>query len=178
MRSSAAAALAVAMVAAAAVVAVVVGTRTASALPCDSRLSLSSAGSAQLAVFRPKVDEISLLTVNTTSNFDPANAGGYMVAFAGRKYAARSLPCLSLTAHTQSRVPKGHASKPVLETDGCSSCSGQSSFHRLTACVLRHRQARRRPQLMVRGVEPPPVLLYGLYSNLRDSLTGQFNKFF
>lgn len=39
--------------------------------PCDSRLSLSSSGSPQLAVFRPKVDEISLLTVNTTSNFDP-----------------------------------------------------------------------------------------------------------
>ncbi|THU46872.1 hypothetical protein C4D60_Mb09t09510 [Musa balbisiana] len=35
--------------------------------PCDSRLSLSSRG-AQLAVFRPKVDEISLLTVNTATN--------------------------------------------------------------------------------------------------------------
>lgn len=37
--------------------------------PCDRRLSLSSAGS-QVAVFRPKVDEISLLTINT-SNFFP-----------------------------------------------------------------------------------------------------------
>lgn len=35
--------------------------------PCDSRLSLSSNG-AQLAVFRPKVDEISLLTINTSNN--------------------------------------------------------------------------------------------------------------
>lgn len=35
--------------------------------PCDSRLSLSSNG-AQLAVFRPKVDEISLLTVNISTN--------------------------------------------------------------------------------------------------------------
>nr|GMD92022.1 uncharacterized LOC102588286 precursor [Ipomoea batatas] len=34
--------------------------------PCDRRLSLNNA---QLAVFRPKVDEISLLTVNTSSFF-------------------------------------------------------------------------------------------------------------
>ncbi|KAL6637218.1 hypothetical protein ACP70R_024790 [Stipagrostis hirtigluma subsp. patula] len=58
--------------------------------PCDRRLNLAS--SAQLAVFRPKVDEISLLTINTTTGFNPASAGGFMVAFAGRKYAARSVP--------------------------------------------------------------------------------------
>ena len=34
--------------------------------PCDPRLSLPG-GSAQLAVFRPKVDEISLLTNNSTT---------------------------------------------------------------------------------------------------------------
>ncbi|KAK6147338.1 hypothetical protein DH2020_018250 [Rehmannia glutinosa] len=55
--------------------------------PCDRRLALSSASS-QVAVFRPKVDEISLLTINT-SNFFPDSVGGYMVAFAGRRYAAR-----------------------------------------------------------------------------------------
>lgn len=33
--------------------------------PCDSRLSLSGGHGAELAVFRPKVDEISLLTINT-----------------------------------------------------------------------------------------------------------------
>lgn len=37
--------------------------------PCDRRLSLSG-NSAQLSVFRPKVDEISLLTI-TSSNFNP-----------------------------------------------------------------------------------------------------------
>ncbi|KAK3029272.1 hypothetical protein RJ639_039512 [Escallonia herrerae] len=37
--------------------------------PCDRRLSLSSSNS-QLALFRPKVDEISILTINTT-NFSP-----------------------------------------------------------------------------------------------------------
>ena len=39
--------------------------------PCDRRLNL--AASAQLAVFRPKVDEISLLTINTTTGFDPVS---------------------------------------------------------------------------------------------------------
>ncbi|KAJ1378556.1 hypothetical protein SESBI_47708 [Sesbania bispinosa] len=56
--------------------------------PCDSRLSLSNSNS-QISVFRPKVDEISLLTVNSSSFV--ADSYGYMVAFAGRKYAARSL---------------------------------------------------------------------------------------
>lgn len=35
--------------------------------PCDSRLLLPAKG-AELALFRPKVDEISLLTITTTSN--------------------------------------------------------------------------------------------------------------
>ncbi|PKI42962.1 hypothetical protein CRG98_036760, partial [Punica granatum] len=34
--------------------------------PCDRRLSLSNS---QISVFRPKVDEISLLTINTSSFF-------------------------------------------------------------------------------------------------------------
>lgn len=34
--------------------------------PCDKRLSLST-NSAELAVFRPKVDEISLLTINSST---------------------------------------------------------------------------------------------------------------
>ena len=37
--------------------------------PCDRRLPLAGSN-AQLAIFRPKVDEISLLTINT-SNFSP-----------------------------------------------------------------------------------------------------------
>lgn len=35
--------------------------------PCDSRLSLSSSNS-KVVVFRPKVDEISLLTINSTAS--------------------------------------------------------------------------------------------------------------
>ncbi|KAK1423849.1 hypothetical protein QVD17_19158 [Tagetes erecta] len=58
--------------------------------PCDSRLHLHETAS-RLAVFRPKVDELTFLTVNT-SDLYPANLGVYMVAFAGRLYAARSMP--------------------------------------------------------------------------------------
>ncbi|CAL9223102.1 unnamed protein product [Arabidopsis halleri] len=58
--------------------------------PCDSRLGLA-AKMAQLALFRPKVDEISLLSIDT-SKFNPSEAGGFMVGFAGSKYAARSYP--------------------------------------------------------------------------------------
>ena len=40
--------------------------------PCDKRLALSSKSS-QVAMFRPKVDQITLLTINTTSgSFSPA----------------------------------------------------------------------------------------------------------
>lgn len=39
--------------------------------PCDSRLALMGSN-AQLAVFRPKVDEISLLTINSSA-FSPVN---------------------------------------------------------------------------------------------------------
>ncbi|KAJ9561216.1 hypothetical protein OSB04_006376 [Centaurea solstitialis] len=58
--------------------------------PCDRRLALGGTD-ARLAVFRPKVDELTYLTINRT-DFDPVKAGGYMVAFAGRQYAARSIP--------------------------------------------------------------------------------------
>ncbi|CAN1278322.1 hypothetical protein LINPERPRIM_LOCUS16607 [Linum perenne] len=60
--------------------------------PCDKRLALAAKHS-QLAVFRPQVDELSLLTVSSDT-FDPAKAGGCMVAFAGRNFAARSMPTL------------------------------------------------------------------------------------
>ncbi|XP_022762126.1 uncharacterized protein LOC111308031 [Durio zibethinus] len=94
--------------------------------PCDNRLALGST-MAQLAVFRPKVDEISLLTINGSipvkylhllkffiftlfldgkwkeifycifyhrQMTEILAAGGSMVAFAGRKYAARSFPAM------------------------------------------------------------------------------------
>ncbi|KAJ0966334.1 hypothetical protein J5N97_027472 [Dioscorea zingiberensis] len=102
--------------------------------PCDHRLALSSSAGAQLAVFRPKVDEISLLTVNTSS-LSSASSVGYMVAFAGRKYAARSLPAFvgngtyTVTSFTLVlEFQKGTLQNLYWKRDGCSSCSGKSSF--------------------------------------------------
>nr|DAD28984.1 TPA_asm: hypothetical protein HUJ06_030452 [Nelumbo nucifera] len=101
--------------------------------PCDRRLSLSSSGSS-LALFRPKVDEISLLTINTTSNFFP-DSSGYMVAFAGRKYAARSPPAFVanstyiVTSFTLVlEFQKGRLQNFYWKRDGCASCSGNSKF--------------------------------------------------
>ncbi|KAF0897417.1 hypothetical protein E2562_036953 [Oryza meyeriana var. granulata] len=37
---------------------------------CDNRLNLAS--SSQLAVFHPKVSEISLFTINSTTGFNPS----------------------------------------------------------------------------------------------------------
>ncbi|KAJ8900137.1 hypothetical protein K2173_024253 [Erythroxylum novogranatense] len=100
--------------------------------PCDSRLSLSTQSS-QISVFRPKVDEISLLTINTSS-FSPDNYGGYMVAFAGRKYAARSIPAFvanstyTVTSFTLVlEFKKGRLQNLYWKRDGCAKCSGSSS---------------------------------------------------
>ncbi|WOK97097.1 hypothetical protein Cni_G05805 [Canna indica] len=101
--------------------------------PCDSRLSLSSNG-AHLAVFRPMVDEISLLTINGKSN--PAiSSGGYMVAFGGRKYAARSFPAFAgnssyvVTSFTLVlEFQQGTLVNLYWKRDGCDSCSDKSNF--------------------------------------------------
>ncbi|ONH91419.1 hypothetical protein PRUPE_8G113200 [Prunus persica] len=100
--------------------------------PCDSRLNLAG-NNAQLAVFRPKVDEMSLLTINS-STFSPINAGGYMVAFAGRKYAARSLPTLiadesnTITSFTLVlEFQRGTLQNLYWKKFGCKACSGDYS---------------------------------------------------
>lgn len=61
--------------------------RTLQLSPCDRRLSLSSANS-QIALFRPKVDEISLLTINTSS-FSPVNIS--TLAFSANFYLIQFL---------------------------------------------------------------------------------------
>ncbi|TYH90338.1 hypothetical protein ES332_A13G041400v1 [Gossypium tomentosum] len=98
--------------------------------PCDSRLGLATK-SAQLAVFRPKLDEISLLTINGS---DLLKAGGYMVAFAGRKYAARSLPIMvaddknTITSFTLVlEFKQGTLQNLFWKSSGCDSCSGESA---------------------------------------------------
>jgi len=176
--------------------------------PCDKRLSLSSANS-QIAVFRPKVDEISLLTINTT-NFSPDSYGGYMVAFAGRKYAARSTPAFvanstyTVTSFTLVlEFQKGRLENLYWKRDGCSSCSGNSNFVCLNNqdCAIKTSSCKNHGgsvdcslgiQLAFSGTDKHVSVfnswyevknlrqysLYGLYSNLKDSLTSQYNNFF
>ncbi|XP_076949943.1 uncharacterized protein LOC143622769 [Bidens hawaiensis] len=176
--------------------------------PCDRRLSLTSSGS-QLAVFRPKVDEISLLTVNNT-NFQPDTVGGYMVAFAGRKYAARSIPAFVanstyiVTSFTLvMEYKKGRLQNLYWKRDGCSSCSGKSNFVCLNNqdCAIRTNSCKLRGgnvdcsigiQLAFSGTDKHETVfnswyevknlrqysLFGLYKNLKDSLTSQYNSFF
>ncbi|KAM1255855.1 hypothetical protein ACFX2G_030645 [Malus domestica] len=176
--------------------------------PCDRRLSLSSSNS-QLALFRPKVDEISLLTINTSS-FQPDSYGGYMVAFAGRKYAARSLPAFVgnstyiVTSFTLVlEFQKGRLQNLYWKRDGCAKCTGNSNFVCLNKqdCAIKTSGCKNRGgsvdcslgiQLAFSGTDKHLSVLnswyevenlrqyslYGLYSNLRDSLTSQYNNFF
>lgn len=176
--------------------------------PCDSRLSLSNSNS-QIAIFRPKVDEISLLTINTSSFF-PDSYGGYMVAFAGRKYAARSPPAFVanstyiVTSFTLVlEFNKGRLQNLYWKRDGCAKCTGSSSFVCLNKqdCAIRTSSCKNRGgsvdcslgiQLAFSGTDKHLLALnswyevdklrqyslYNLYSNLKDSLTGQYNKIF
>ncbi|RWW21191.1 hypothetical protein GW17_00014666 [Ensete ventricosum] len=119
--------------------------------PCDSRLSLSSRG-AQLAVFRPKVDEISLLTVNTTTN-PTINSGGFMVAFAGSKYAARSSPVFV----------------------------GNSSYAITSFTLLAFSGTDKHDAVLNSWYEVSKLQqysLYGLYSDLKNSLTTRYDNIF
>ncbi|XP_047333326.1 uncharacterized protein LOC124936848 [Impatiens glandulifera] len=176
--------------------------------PCDRRLNLSTSNS-QLAVFRPKVDEISLLTVNTSS-FSPDNVGGYMVAFAGRKYAARSLPAFvanstfTVTSFTLVlEFQKGRLQNLYWKRDGCSKCPDSSKLVCLNNqdCAIRTNSCKNHGgdvdcslgiQLSFSGTDKHLSVfnswyevknlrqysLYGLYSNLKDSLTSQYSNIF
>ncbi|XP_044507794.1 uncharacterized protein LOC123227171 [Mangifera indica] len=176
--------------------------------PCDRRLSLSSSNS-QIAVFRPKVDEISLLTINTSS-FSRDSYGGYMVAFAGRKYAARSPYAFvanatyTVTSFTLVlEFQKGRLQNLYWKRDGCAKCAGQSNFVCLNNvdCAIRTSSCKNHGgsvdcslgiQLAFSGTDKHLAVLnswyevenlqqyslYSLYSNLRDSLTSQYNNFF
>uniref|UniRef100_A0A453M081 Expp1 protein n=1 Tax=Aegilops tauschii subsp. strangulata TaxID=200361 RepID=A0A453M081_AEGTS len=175
--------------------------------PCDSRLNLAGAGP-QLALFRPTVDEISLLTVNAS---DPkTSAGGYMVAFAGRKFAARSPPVFvgnssyTVTGFTLVfEFHKGTLQNLFWKADGCSSCSGQANFGCVeNSCAIKTSSCKGSGggqvdcspgiQLAFSGTDKHEAVLnswyevsklkqyslFGLFSNLKDSLAGQFSNFF
>ncbi|PIA52391.1 hypothetical protein AQUCO_01000336v1 [Aquilegia coerulea] len=174
--------------------------------PCDSRLHLLGSSTAKLAMFRPKVDEISLLTVNN-SDFSPSTSGGHMVAFAGRKYAARSLPVF-VADNTNIitsfilvlEFQKGTLQNLFWKSSGCDSCSGKSNFVCLnhTDCAIPVSNCKGLGsgsidcnvgiQLAFSGTDKDHEVLnswyevknlrqyslYGLYSDLKDSLTNQF----
>jgi len=176
--------------------------------PCDSRLHLSTANS-QIAVFRPKVDEISLLTVNSSSSPD---SYGYMVAFSGRKYASRSTPAFVangsyiVTSFTLVlEFKKGRLQNLYWKRDGCGKCSGSSSSSSVCLngqdCAIKTSNCKNNGgkvdcslgiQLAFSGTDKHfsalnswyevsklrQYSLYGLYSNLKDSLTTQYSNFF
>ncbi|KAJ7971689.1 CSL zinc finger protein [Quillaja saponaria] len=176
--------------------------------PCDSRLSLTTYNS-QIALFRPKVDEISLLTINSSS-FSPDNNTGLMVAFAGRKYAARSpIAFVANSTYTVTsftlvlEFEKGRLQNLYWKRDGCAKCPGNSNYVCLNNqdCAIKTSDCKNHGgsvdcsigiQLAFSGTDKHLSVfnswyevenlrqysLYGLYSNLRDSLTSQYNKFF
>ncbi|KAL6312644.1 hypothetical protein AAG906_010378 [Vitis piasezkii] len=173
--------------------------------PCDRRLALSSQNS-QIAVFRPKVDEIS----SSPSTPPPGDYGGYMVAFAGRKYAARSsLAFVSNSTYTVTSFTlvleskKGRLQNLYWKRDGCSACSGDNKFVCLNNqdCAIKTGDCKGQGgsvdcslgiQLAFSGTDKHYSVLnswyevknlrqyslYGLYANLADSLTSQYNKIF
>lgn len=176
--------------------------------PCDKRLPLSGNG-AQLAVFRPKVDEISLLTINNSA-LNPSNGGAYMVAFAGRTYAARSFPTFvgdnskTITSFTLVlEFKKGVLENLYWKNFGCGSCKGDSFVCvNNTNCAVQNSKCRGNNggsidcnlgiQLAFSGTDKNEDVLnswyevanlrqyslFGLYSNIRDSLTSSFNNMF
>ncbi|KAJ4893400.1 hypothetical protein Rs2_20194 [Raphanus sativus] len=180
--------------------------------PCDhQRLSLN--GNSELAVFRPKVDEITLLTVNTSSSsssYRPDSSKGYMVAFAGAKYAARSVPIMVanndnvVTSFTLVlKFQKGRLENLFWKKDGCSKCTGDAKFVCLNneQCAIKRQSCKNQGgqvdcslgiQLAFQGTDKhytalnswyevanlKQYSLYGLYSNLKDSLSSQFSSIF
>ncbi|KAL0338723.1 UNVERIFIED_CONTAM: hypothetical protein Sangu_1394400, partial [Sesamum angustifolium] len=138
------------------------------------------------------------------------SVGGYMVAFAGRKYASRSIPAFvanstyTVTSFTLVlEFKKGRLQNLYWKRDGCASCSGKTNFVCLNNqdCAIRTNNCRNRGgsvdcslgiQLAFSGTDKHEAVfnswyevknlrqysLYNLYSNLRNSLTSQYNSFF
>ncbi|KAK7341546.1 hypothetical protein VNO80_24479 [Phaseolus coccineus] len=172
--------------------------------PCDKRLQLTNKG-AQIAVFRPKVDEISLLTINRSTS-DPGT-NGYMVAFAGKKYAARSLPIMFVdNTHTITSLSlvlefqEGILQNLFWKSFGCDACPSGSSCLNQQDCAVPNTECQKNEgnicnigiQLTFSGTDKNldalnswyevknlrQYSLYGLFSDLRDSIIGPYEKFF
>ena len=132
-----------------------------------------------------------------------------MVAFAGRKYAARSPPAfvgnISYTVTSFTLVlefQKGRLQNLFWKGGDCSSCSGRPDFACVEGgCAVRTASCRGKGgqvdcspgiQLAFSGTDKHEAVLnswyevsrlrqyslFGLFSNLRDSLTSQFSSFF
>ncbi|CAL5377278.1 unnamed protein product [Camellia sinensis] len=164
---------------------------------CDRRLLLASS-TAQLAMFRPKVDEISLLTLNGTQ-FNPNMAGGYMVAFAGRQYAARSVPIFvadmtnTVTSFTLVlEFQKGTLQDLYWKKFGCvnhtdcaiptSNCIGNGGAVDCNLGIqLAFSGTDKNEEVLNSWYEVANLRqhsLLTLYSNLRETLTGPFSNLF
>ncbi|XP_047151247.1 uncharacterized protein LOC124823142 isoform X3 [Vigna umbellata] len=172
--------------------------------PCDKRLELTNKG-AQVAAFRPKVDEISLLTINR-STLDPGR-NGHMVAFAGKKYAARSLPIMfadhshTITSFTLVlEFQEGTLQNLYWKSFGCDACPKGSSCLNQQDCAVPNTECQKDGedicnigiQLTFSGTDRNldalnswyevknlrQYSLYGLFSDLRDSIIGPYEKLF
>ncbi|KAK7404474.1 hypothetical protein VNO78_05392 [Psophocarpus tetragonolobus] len=170
--------------------------------PCDKRLDLANKG-AQLTVFRPKVDEISLLTINR-STLNPGQ-NEYMVAFAGQKYAARSLPIMFAdSSHTITSFTlvlefhEGTLQNLYWKSFGCDACSSGSICLDNQDCAVPNTECQKNGgiacnmgiQLTFSGTDKNlnalnswyevknlrQYSLYGLFSNLRDSIIGPYEN--
>ncbi|XP_031250875.1 uncharacterized protein LOC116108778 [Pistacia vera] len=172
--------------------------------PCDSRLNLVTKP-AQLAVFRPRVDEISLLTIENPT-FNPNLAGGFVVAFAGRKYAARSVPQMIsdidnivTTLTLVLEFHEGTLQNLHWKSFGCDSCGGDAGVClNNTVCAVPNTKCKKLEasadcklsiQLTFSGTdESREVLnswyevenlrkfsLFDLYANVRDAMAGMPN---
>ncbi|KAL5067805.1 hypothetical protein RYX36_018692 [Vicia faba] len=137
------------------------------------------------------VDEISLLTINS-SNL--AATGGYMVAFAGQKYAARSLPIMfadnshiiiSFTLVLE--FQEGTLQNLFWKSFGCDTCSGGSICLNSQDCAVPNSQCQKNGdtgcnisiQLTFSGTDKNLDALNSWYEvkNLRQySLTGLFSN--
>ncbi|XP_057523833.1 uncharacterized protein LOC130803653 [Amaranthus tricolor] len=163
--------------------------------PCDRRLSLS--GNSQLALFRPKVDEISLLTINSSS-FNLDSDGTFMVAFAGSKYAARSPPVFVgnnsyvVTGFTLIlEFKQGRLQNLFWKRDGCASChgKGKSVCLKKQVCAIKRNDCKDQGgtidcslgiQLAFSGTDKHYTVLNSWYEvgNLRQySLFGLYSNF-
>ncbi|KAH9554569.1 hypothetical protein CY35_08G070300 [Sphagnum magellanicum] len=124
--------------------------------PCNAVNSHSSSSSSlysnRLSVFRPKVDEISLLVVNYTElNPENFSGGSFAVVYAGSKFAAVSSPkfVANSSYHITSlsmvlEFDTGRLKTPIWKSDGCQACQGVSPFVCVNGeCAIRSQDCKR-----------------------------------